>query len=64
MAESCPGVTYARLSWLQAWHIRDETYSAALAKVVNAQGQHAFADWWGDGTTSSSDGQWFYAGVW
>jgi hypothetical protein len=22
MAESCPGSTYARLSWLQAWHIR------------------------------------------
>lgn len=31
MAESCPGTTYAKLSWLQAWHIRDETYSAALA---------------------------------
>ncbi len=24
-------LTYAKLSWLQAWHIRDETYSAALA---------------------------------
>jgi hypothetical protein len=23
MAESCPGTTYAKLSWLQAWHIRD-----------------------------------------
>jgi hypothetical protein len=22
MAESCPGVTYAKLTWLQAWHIR------------------------------------------
>lgn len=31
MAESCPGTSYARLTWLQAWHIRDETYSAALA---------------------------------
>jgi TnpA family transposase len=62
MAESCPGVTYARLSWLQAWHIRDDTYSAALAELVNAQSQHAFSDWWGDGTTSSSDGQWFRAG--
>ena len=31
MAESCPGTSYARLSWLQAWHIRDETYTAALA---------------------------------
>jgi hypothetical protein len=37
MAESCPGSTYARLSWLQAWHIRDDTYSAALAELVNAQ---------------------------
>ncbi|MEY8037761.1 Tn3 family transposase, partial [Klebsiella pneumoniae] len=27
MAESSPGLTYAKLSWLQAWHIRDETYS-------------------------------------
>lgn len=26
MAESCPGTTYPKLSWLQAWHIRDETY--------------------------------------
>ncbi|MFN7309585.1 MAG: Tn3 family transposase, partial [bacterium] len=54
MAESCPGTTYAKLSWLQAWHIRDETYSAALADLVNAQLLHPFAGNWGDGTTSSS----------
>ena len=62
MAESCPGTTYAKLSWLQAWHIRDETYSAALAELVNAQFRHPFAANWGDGTTSSSDGQRFKAG--
>jgi len=62
MAESCPGTTYAKLSWLQAWHIRDETYSAALAKLVNAQFGQSFAENWGDGTTSSSDGQRFRAG--
>jgi len=62
MAESCPGTTYARLSWLQAWHIRDETYAAALAELVNAQYRHPFAAWWGDGTTASSDGQRFRAG--
>ena len=50
MAESCPGTTYAKLSWLQAWHIRDETYSAALAELVNAQFRQPFADHWGDGT--------------
>ena len=62
MAESCPGTTYAKLSWLQAWHIRDETYSAALADLVNAQFRHPFAGNWGEGTTSSSDGQRFKAG--
>ena len=62
MAESCPGVTYAKLTWLQAWHIRDETYSAALAELVNTQFRQPFAAYWGDGTTSSSDGQNFKAG--
>jgi len=62
MAESCPGTTYAKLTWLQAWHIRDETYSAALAELTNAQGGQPFAANWGDGTTSSSDGQNFKAG--
>ncbi|EPM82767.1 Tn3 family transposase [Pseudomonas syringae pv. actinidiae ICMP 19104] len=62
MAESCPGTTYAKLSWLQAWHISDETYSAALAELVNAQLQHPFSKHWGDGTTSSSDGQNFRTG--
>ncbi|KPW79639.1 Tn3 family transposase, partial [Pseudomonas syringae pv. cerasicola] len=62
MAESCPGTTYAKLSWLQACHISDETYSAALAELVNAQLQHPFSKHWGDGTTSSSDGQNFRTG--
>jgi TnpA family transposase len=61
MAESCPGTTYSKLSWLQAWHIRDETYSAALAELVNTQFHQPFAEYWGDGTTSSSDGQRFRA---
>ena len=62
MAESCPGTTHARLSWLQAWHIRDETYGAALAELVNTQLRQPLAAHWGDGSTSSSDGQRFRAG--
>jgi TnpA family transposase len=62
MAESCPGTSYARLSWLHSWHVRDETYSAALAILINAQAQQGFAAHWGDGSTSSSDGQRFRAG--
>ncbi|WP_410260852.1 Tn3 family transposase [Klebsiella pneumoniae] len=50
------------ISWLAASpHIRDETYRAALAELVNAQFRHPFAGHWGDGTTSSSDGQNFHA---
>lgn len=59
MANSCPETTYDKLAWLQAWHIRDETYSAALAILTNAQLKQPFAAYWGDGTTSSSDGQYF-----
>jgi TnpA family transposase len=62
MTESCPGTSYAKLSWLQAWHIRDETYATALAELVNAQFRQPFAENWGAGTTSSSDGQRFKAG--
>jgi TnpA family transposase len=62
MAESTPGTTYAKLSWLQAWYIRDETYSAALAELTNAQLKHPFAAHWGDGTTSSSDGVYLKVG--
>jgi hypothetical protein len=32
MAEACPGTSLARLAWLVAWHIRDETYRQALAE--------------------------------
>lgn len=60
--KSCPGTTYARLSWLQAWHIRDDTYTAGLAKLTNAQFHQPFAAYWGDGSTSSSDGQNFKTG--
>ena len=62
LAESCPGTTYAKLAWLQAWHTRDETYGAALAELVNTQLRHPFAGHWGDGSTSSSDGQNFRTG--
>ena len=62
MAEATPGTTYSKLSWLQAWHIRDETYSAGLSVLVNTQLKHPFATNWGEGKTSSSDGQEFKSG--
>ncbi|CAI8717840.1 Tn3 family transposase [Chryseobacterium sp. IT-36CA2] len=62
MSEASPGTSYAKLSWLQAWHIRDETYSSALAKIINTQSNHSFSSYWGEGKTSSSDGQRFATG--
>lgn len=56
MAEVFPGSTKSSLEDIQAWCIRDETYSAAIPELVNAQGKRPLAPFWGDGTTSSSDG--------
>lgn len=62
MAEASPGITVTKLGWLQAWHVRDETYAAAPVEIVNAQSRQPFATKWGHGATSSSDGQNFKAG--
>ena len=59
MADACPGLTFDRLSWTADWHIREETYSKALAEIINVHHKLPFAQHWGDGTTSSSDGQAF-----
>lgn len=59
MSEACSTATYSKMLRTQSMHIRDETYSAALATLVNAQNQHPFAQHWGAGSTSSSDGQRF-----
>jgi TnpA family transposase len=62
MAEAVPGSSMKKLSWLADWHVRDDTFSAALAEVINFQHKLPFAEVWGDGTTSSSDGQRFKTG--
>jgi len=59
MSEACSTATYSKMLRTQAMHIREETYAAALSTLVNAQHQHPFAQHWGDGSTSSSDGQRF-----
>lgn len=62
MAESSPEISYGKLSWQQAWYIRNETYSSALACIVNYHHKHPFSAYWGEGKTSSSDGQRFATG--
>lgn len=43
MSEACSGITFYKLDTLRAWHIRDETYSMALAGLVNYQHRLPFA---------------------
>ena len=63
MAEACRGATLRQLAWVHDWHIREETYAAALSRLINAHRTIPLAQLWGMGTTSSSDGQYFRAGA-
>ena len=62
MAQACEDASYWRLARLVDWHIREDTYALATRTLVDAQDKAPFAHLWGDGTTSSSDGQHFHAG--
>ena len=59
MAAASHGVTRDQLIWIADAYIRPETYQAALARIINAHHALPIAAIWGDGTTSSSDGQFF-----
>jgi TnpA family transposase len=62
MARSSGAFSHSRLLWVAEWHVRDETYQAALACLVEAIHAQPLTRVWGDGDTSSSDGQFFRAG--
>ena len=62
MARSSGVFSHTRLLWTAEWHLRDETYQAALACLVDAIHAQPFTALWGEGDTSSSDGQFFRAG--
>ena len=59
MAAASQGVTRDKLVWTADAHIRPETYKAALARIIDAHHALPIATVWGDGTTSSSDRQFF-----
>lgn len=48
-----------KLSWISNWYLREETLQEAVNVVVNRQYTQPLAQYWGDGTLSSSDGQRF-----
>jgi TnpA family transposase len=61
MADASAGVSERQIIWARLFHIRPETYKSALAVVINGHLAHPHAKLWGNGTTSSSDGQFFRA---
>ena len=62
MADAIRDVTYRQLALVHDWHIREESYRAALVKLIDAHRALPLASVWGAGRTSSSDGQYFRAG--
>jgi len=62
MADASSGLTERQITWARLFHIRPETYKSALAAIINFHLAHPFAKLWGNGKTSSSDGQFFRAG--
>ncbi|MGJ0513422.1 Tn3 family transposase [Methylocystis sp.] len=62
MARSSKIFSHSKPLWIAEWHIRDDTYQAALACLTEAIYVQPFIRIRGDGGTSSSDGQFFKAG--
>jgi TnpA family transposase len=61
MAEACSIASLGELAWTSDWHIREETYAAALKCLVSQQHREPFAANFGSCSVSSSDGQFYQA---
>ena len=59
MADACAIASYRQLAWTAGWHLREDTYRQALARLVNAQHKQPLAALFGAADVSSSDGQHF-----
>ena len=53
------GISYSRIKHITDWMLTEETQRRALAQVVNAISRLDITQAWGDGHSSSSDGQRF-----
>ena len=62
MAEASQGVTPDQLIWTKSAYIAPDNYRSALARIIDAHHALPIAAVWGQGTTSSSDGQFFRSG--
>lgn len=62
MAASATTHTHWQLLRVARWHVENDAYDRALARIVEAQAALPMARVWGEGLTASSDGQFFPAG--
>ena len=61
MASASKGISAHQIGWMRTFHARSETYRAAQACVTDVHTRHPHSRLWGNGTTASSDGQFFRA---
>lgn len=61
MAAASKGVSPHQISWVRMFHARAETYRLAQACVTDSHSHNPHARLWGNGSTASSDGQFFRA---
>ncbi len=61
MAAASKGVSPQEITWKRIFHTRPETYKLAQACITDGHAQHPHALLWGNGSTASSDGQFFQA---
>lgn len=59
MAQIIDDISYHRLKQISDWQLNEDNQRSALAKVVNAISNLDITQAWGEGKTSSSDGQRF-----
>ena len=62
MAEVSGAGSRRALLRMQMWHMREETFRAALANLTDAIHAEPIAAWFGEGWRASADGQAFYLG--
>ncbi|MED4206994.1 Tn3 family transposase [Neobacillus mesonae] len=63
MAEATPGLTYKQLANVSQWRMYEDAMNKAQAVLVNFHHKLQLSSYWGEGTTSSSDGMRMQIGV-
>lgn len=63
MAESTPDISYRQMANTTQWRLHEDAMNKAQAVLVNYHHKLSLPSYWGDGTTSSSDGMRVQIGV-